>query len=76
LKGHGLIYIEDVFPSFEHNITHSLVRDSSCALLLGNFGVLSEALLFLRRISLGIYGVSLKEGLQLGFDYAFFMTCK
>jgi hypothetical protein len=28
------------------------------------------------RISLGIYGVSLKEGLQLGFDYAFFMICK
>jgi hypothetical protein len=28
------------------------------------------------RISLGIYGVSLMEGLQLGFDYAFFMICK
>ena len=41
-----MIYIEDVFPSFGHNITHSLVRSQNLRPGLGDFGVLSEALLF------------------------------
>jgi hypothetical protein len=35
-----MIYIEDVFPSFEHNTTHSLVRSQFLRPTLGIFGVL------------------------------------
>ena len=40
-----MIYIEDVFPSFGHNTTHSLVRSKNLCPSLGNFGVLSKVLL-------------------------------
>jgi hypothetical protein len=65
-----MIYIEDVFPSFGHNTTHSLVRSY--------FLRPTRVILVFKvrrtcswRIFLGIYGISLKEGLQLGFAHAF-----
>jgi hypothetical protein len=62
------------FSHLEHT-THSLVRDYLLAFCLV-FLVLEVRHNSYWRISLGIYGVSLMEGLQLGYDYAFFMICK
>jgi hypothetical protein len=63
------------FPHLNITQTHSLVRDYLLAFCLV-FLVFQVRRNSSWRISLGIYGVSLKEGLQLGFDYAFFMICK
>jgi hypothetical protein len=69
--GHDTLYIEDVFPSFEHNnTTHSLVRSDFCA-LVWVFGLFKGGALVDGRIILAFLAFLLKEGLQLGFAYAF-----
>jgi hypothetical protein len=52
----------------EHN-SLTLVRSDFCA-LLGYIFCISEAHLLLEGFFLAFYGISLEEGLQLGFAYA------
>jgi hypothetical protein len=55
--GHDTLYIEDVFPSFEHNTTHSLVRSDFCA-LVWVFGLLKEAHLLMEGFSWHVWNFS------------------
>jgi hypothetical protein len=65
IKGHEIIYIEDVLPSFYHNITCSLVRVTLFALVLGFLLFWSEAQL-LGGLFFGKWCYLSLEGLQLG----------
>jgi hypothetical protein len=67
IKGHDTLYIEDVFPSFEHNTSLTLVVRSDFCTLLGLLAYLRKAHLFGEEIFGKFMVFFLKEGLQLGF---------
>ena len=70
IRGHDTLYMEEFFPHFEYNTTHSLVRSDFCA-LVWVFGLFKGGALVDGRIILAFLAFLLKEGLQLGFAYAF-----